>query len=301
MDVVDTLRHQENLVSRELGEEDRDAQLLHRLREIYSGQGIEVPDRILLEGVRALKEQRFVYTPPGPSFARTVARAWVNRGNIGRRLLSLLTLLAFGWGAYHFGVVEPARQRKAQEQAQAERNQIELAERLPAALEQGHEDVLREAQVPAARETADRILADGKAAISRRDAEGARQAINDLEVLRADLRREYVLRIVSRPGEPTGVWRVPQRNPAGRNYYLIVEPVTPDGRILSLPVTSEENGRTATTSKWGVRVDEATARQVERDKNDDGIVQRNRLGEKRRGQLDVNYLMPVLGGAITQW
>lgn len=301
MDVVDTLRHQENLVSRELGEEDRDARLLHRLREIYSGQGIEVPDRILLEGVRALKEQRFVYTPPGPSFARTVARAWVNRGSIGRRLLSLLMLLAFGWGAYHFGVVEPARQRKAQEQAQAERNLIELAERLPAALEQGHEDVLREAQVPAARETADRILADGKAAISRRDAEGARQAINDLEVLRADLRREYVLRIVSRPGEPTGVWRVPQRNPAGRNYYLIVEPVTPDGRILSLPVTSEENGRTATTSKWGVRVDEATARQVERDKNDDGIVQRNRLGEKRRGQLDVNYLMPVLGGAITQW
>ncbi|QRM34517.1 hypothetical protein JO965_32565 (plasmid) [Microvirga sp. VF16] len=301
MDVVDTLRHQENLVSRELGEEVRDAQLLQRLREIYRGQGIEVPDRILQEGVQALKEQRFVYTPPGPSFARTVARAWVNRGRFGRTLLALAALLGLGWGAYHFGVVEPARQRAAQEQALAERNRIELAERLPAALEQGHEDVLREAQVPAARERAGRILADGKAAIERKDAEGARQAINDLEVLRAELRREYILRIVSRPGEPTGVWRVPQRNPAGRNYYLIVEAVTPDGRILSLSVTSEEDGRTVTTSKWGVRVDEAMAMQVQRDKNDDGIVQRNRLGEKRRGQLDVNYLMPVLGGAITQW
>jgi hypothetical protein len=301
MDVVDTLRHQENLVSRELGEEDRDAQLLQRLRDIYRGQGIQVPDRILLEGVQALKEQRFLYTPPGPSLSRTVARAWVNRGRVGRLLAALLALLAFGWGAYHFGVVEPARQQAAQEQAQAERNRIELAERLPAALEQGHEDVLREAQVPAARERADRILADGKAAIARKDAEGARQAIDDLEVLRADLRREYVLRIVSRPGEPTGVWRVPQRNPTGRNYYLIVEPVTPDGRILSLPVTSEEDGRTVTTSKWGVRVSEDVAMQVQRDKNDDGIVQRNRLGEKRRGQLDVDYRMPTLGGAITQW
>jgi hypothetical protein len=301
MDVVDTLRHQENLVSRELGEEDRDAQLLNRLREIYRGQGIEVPDRILQEGVQALKEQRFAYTPPGPSFARTVARAWVNRRRFGRMLLAVAVFLGIGWGAYQFGVVEPARQQAAREQALAERNRIELSERLPAALAQGHEDVLREAQVPVARERADQLLADGRAAVSRGDAEGARQAINDLEVLRADLRREYVLRVVSRPGEPTGVWRVPQRSPTGRNYYLIVEAVTPDGRILSLPVTSEEDGRTVTTSKWGVRVSEDVAMQVQRDRNDDGIVQRNRLGEKRRGQLDVNYLMPVLGGAITQW
>jgi hypothetical protein len=97
------------------------------------------------------------------------------------------------------------------------------------------------------------------------------------------------------------VWRVPERNPGGRNYYLIVEPVAPDGRILSLPVTSEEDGSTVNASKWGVRVSETTAMQVQRDKNDDGIVQRNRLGEKRRGHLDVEYQMPVLGGAITQW
>jgi hypothetical protein len=301
MDVVDTLRHQDTLVNRELGEEERDAQLLERLRQIYRGQGIEVPDRILLEGVQALKEQRFAYTPPGPSFARTVARAWVNRGRFARTLLTLLALLGIGWGAYHFGVERPAQERAVQEQALAERNRIELAERLPGALEQGHEDVLREARVPAARERADRILADGRAALARRDADGARQAIGDLEVLRADLRREYTLRIVSRPGEPTGVWRVPQRNPAGRNYYLVVEPVAPDGRVLSLPVTSEEDGRTVTASKWGVRVSEDVALQVQRDKGDDGIVQRNRLGEKRRGSLDVDYLMPVLGGAITRW
>jgi hypothetical protein len=82
---------------------------------------------------------------------------------------------------------------------------------------------------------------------------------------------------------------------------LIVEPVAPDGRILKLPVTSEEDGRTVTTSKWGVRVDEAVAMQVQQDKNDDGIVQRSELGQKRRGQLEVDYKMPVLGGAITQW
>jgi len=50
-----------------------------------------------------------------------------------------------------------------------------------------------------------------------------------------------------------------------------------------------------------VRVSEDVFNQVRRDKNEDGIVQHNRLGEKRRGSLDVDYLMPVLGGAILSW
>ena len=45
MDVVDTLRHQDNLVARELDETRREAQLIERLRQIYRGQGIEVPER----------------------------------------------------------------------------------------------------------------------------------------------------------------------------------------------------------------------------------------------------------------
>ena len=301
MDVVDTLRHSETIVDRELNAEQREADLLRRLRDIYRGQGIEVPDRVLQEGVRALEERRFVYTPPPPGLATTLARVWVNRGRIGRGLLAAVAALGIGWGVYHVAIERPERERAEQARVAAERARVDLTERLPQALEQAHEDALREAQVPAARERADALLADGKAALSRQDASGAQQAIGELEVLRATLRREYTLRIVSRPGEPSGVWRVPQRNPTGRNFYLIVEAVTPDGRSLSLPVTSEEDGRTETVSKWGVRVSEEVFEQIRRDKNDDGIVQRNRLGEKRRGHLDLTYLMPVLGGAIVRW
>jgi hypothetical protein len=301
MDVVDTLRHSENVVDRELNAEQREADLLRRLRDIYRGQGIEVPDRVLQEGVRALEEQRFVYTPPPPGLATTLARLWVNRGRIGKGLLAALAALGIGWGAYYVAIELPERERAEQARVSAERGRIDLTERLPQALEQAHEDALREAQVAAARERADALLADGKAALSRKDAAGAQQAIGDLEVLRASLRREYTLRIVSRPGEPSGVWRVPQRNPTGRNFYLIVEAVAPDGRSLSLPVRSEEDGRAETVSKWGVRVTEEVFDQIRRDKNDDGIVQQSRLGEKRRGHLEVTYLMPVLGGAILRW
>jgi Family of unknown function (DUF6384) len=301
MDVVDTLRHSDNIVNRELNAEQREADLLRRLRDIYRGQGIEVPDRVLQEGVRALDERRFVYTPPPPGLATTLAHLWVRRGRIGAGLLAAVAALGIGWGTYHVVVELPERERAEQARVAEERARIDLTERLPTALEQAHEDAVREAQVPAARERADTLLADGKAALARRNAAGAQQAIGDLEVLRASLRREYTLRVVSRPGEPSGVWRVPQRNPTGRNFYLVVEAVTPDGRALSMPVTNEEDGRTETVARWGVRVTEDVFEQIRRDKNDDGIVQRNRVGEKRRGHLEVEYVMPVLGGTITRW
>jgi hypothetical protein len=224
MDVVDTLRHNENLAARELDETRREAALIERLRQIYHGQGIEVPDRVLQEGVRALKESRFVYTPPPPGLGTTLARLWVSRGRIGRGLLGMLAALGLAWGAYEFGVVRPERQRAEQARIDAEARAVAIRERLPQALDRGHAEVLAEARAEPARTRAGRILADGRAALARGEAAGAEQALADLEALRADLRREYTLRIVSRPNEATGVYRIPDRNRAARNYYLIVEP-----------------------------------------------------------------------------
>ena len=54
-------------------------------------------------------------------------------------------------------------------------------------------------------------------------------------------------------------------------------------------------------SKFGVRVPHDTFDAVARDKRDDGIVQKNRFGVKRRGMLEVDYEMPFEGGLITKW
>ena len=68
-----------------------------------------------------------------------------------------------------------------------------------------------------------------------------------------------------------------------------------------MPVVSEEDGKTATVTKWGIRVPEATYDAVRADKSDDGIVEDGILGEKKRGTLAVDYLKPVEGGTITGW
>ncbi len=46
---------------------------------------------------------------------------------------------------------------------------------------------------------------------------------------------------------------------------------------------------------------EATFDRVRADKQDDGIIQNNRVGVKRRGDLQPEYEMPVQGGAILEW
>ncbi len=294
MDVVDTLRHREDLVRRELDEEGREAELIARLKKIYHDQGIEVPDHVLADGVEALKESRFVYTPPARGWRRTLLTAWVRRDVYGRRAGLAAALLAAGLGGYYVLQVRPAR--LAQEAAR-----IELTETLPKGLKQAHANVLAVVADADAKQKADQVLADGERAIRNGDRAGASKARGELATLAEDLTREYTLAIVSRPGETTAVWRRPPGRSQARNYYLIVEAIAPDGRRLSLPIRNEETGETATVTRFGVRVPETVYEAVRRDKTDDGIVQRSRFGIKRRGTLAVEYQMPFEGGFITKW
>lgn len=292
MDVVDTLRHNENIALRELGQDGRDEDLKERLRRIYESQGLEVSDRILDDGIKALKESRFTYEP-AQTGSRTLAHMWVRRTFYGK-IAGVVVLLLAAW----IGI--SLWQSTSRERA-AEAARIELAETLPKRLEDIANRALSEARTADARERAQALLEDGAAALSNGDGQATRGIIASLERLTADLAQSYQLRIVSRPGEDTGVFRIPDVNSNARNYYLIVEAVTPDGKVLSLPIRNEEDGKVRTVTRWGVRVPQRTFDAVRRDKQDDGILQNDILGEKPRGALDPVYRMNVTQGAITEW
>jgi hypothetical protein len=294
MDVVDTLRHDQRIVERELSADASDEVLINRLREVYKSQGIEVSDRVLEEGVKALREKRFSYEPPRPSIERSLALLWIDRVRIGKILLGGFFALFCVWLAYDLLVARP--HREAQRQAA-----LEISEVLPKTFADSYADILKEAKVDAATQYAAQLLADGKAALARGDAATARKVAEDLASLRNDLHAEFTLRIVNRPGEASGVWREPLINRGARNDYLIVEAVAPDGKILPRPILNEETGVTSTVNKWGVRVTNDTFEKVMADKRDNGIIERNNVGQKKRGFLDVDYSMPVLGGTITKW
>ena len=150
-------------------------------------------------------------------------------------------------------------------------------------------------------EAAERLLDAGTSALRDEDTDAARDAPRSLQDLRTSLEQEHSLRIVNRAGEQTGVWRVPDINTRARNYYIIVEAVDPTGKVRTVPITNEETGKAEQVNQWGLRVDEETFERVARDKRDNGIIERDRFGDKKRGYLVPEYQMPTSGGAITQW
>lgn len=286
MDVVDTLRHRDLMVDRELDSEGRRQRLLERLRDIYAAQGIEVSDAALSAGVDALEEDRFRYTPTTGGFSVKLARLYVSRGRWFKPLAGLLALGLLIWVVWLFTVGLP---------------EARLLAELPAEIEATHARITEISVSDAATARADQLLAQAKQSLEQENRGQAENRHEQLQTLLRELETAYEVRIVSRPNEVSAIWRVPDINPDARNYYLIVEAVTPTGSVVPLRIRNEEDGNTYQVSKWGLRVDEQTFEAIADDKRDDGIVQDNVVGVKPVGQTDPEYRLPTTGATITDW
>lgn len=293
MDVVDTLRHEEGQVARELKAEERDEAMVERLRKVYASQGIDVPDHILKAGVEDLKRDRFVYAPPSAGTQRTLAMVYISRGVWSKWLAGAAAVLVVALAAWYFLVTLPQQ-----------RSEAELLARLQALPDTYSELVSRIADLTEdvdAEEEARRLASDGKLALDDGNNQAAFKAEADLRSLAAQLQEVFKVQIISREGVPTGIERIPEANPDTTNYYIVVEAIDPDGNILERTILSEENSKVETVDKWGQRVSETIYSAVRRDKMEDGIVQKGVLGEKRRGEREIKWRTGVKDGAITQW
>lgn len=286
MDVVDTLRHRDLIVDRELDSSGRRQRLLDRLREIYRAQGIDVTDEALQAGVDALEQDRFSYTSTASGFSAKLARVYVSRDRWLKPLVGVLALGFIIWVAWYFTVGLP---------------QARINELLPTKIEASYSRIDAISASDAATERASTLLGQAKRAFGEENYQEAENLHVQLQSLLRELETSYDIRIVSRPNEVSGVWRVPDLNPDARNYYLIVEAVSSAGDVVPVNVRSEEDGRTRERLKWGLRVSEDTFEAVAADKRDDGIIQGDIVGEKKPGKLDPEYRIPTTGATIADW
>ena len=286
MDVVDTLRHQRDIAERELDAGNRRARLLERLKTLYQGQGIEVPEHILQEGIDALEQERFEYHGVTPSWRTRLANIWVSRGRWGKPV-ALLGVIAAVFYAFYFATeVLPERSLRAG---------------LPASLAKSVQRITEIAKNPSVVANANTQLVTAKQYLDDGDFASAQQINAQLAQMQTNLQRSYSIRIVSRARESSGVWRVPDVNESSRNYYLIVEAIDSAGKVVALDIYNEETSKSSLVTTWGIRVNEKTFYEVAADKQDDGIIQHNTVGKKLPGFLQEQFSIPTSGGRITQW
>ncbi len=168
-------------------------------------------------------------------------------------------------------------------------------------VDQQYQAIKKLAQEPAALAQAEHLYQSAAAHKEARTVPLLQQVTAQLQELNTALAQEYEVRIVSKPGVKSGIWRYPHDNPGAKNYYLVVEAIGTDGAPVSLSITSEEDQTTRTVSMWGERVTEAAYEKVKNDKLDDGIIQQKVAGRKQRGYLKPEYdaSFSVQGGKIT--
>ena len=286
MDVVDTLRHQHGIAERELNTQTRREDLLERLKELYDAQGISVPEHVLQEGIDALEQERFQYQPVAPSWQTKLAKMWVSRRRWGKPIGFLAVLGSLFFGYYFMTEVLPEKRLQAAlpKQIESSLSQIENIAKNPELITQAQQN----AEV-------------ARIAIDSGDYDQAQDIAARLTSAADSIAGEYTMRVISKPNQSSGVWRVPPNNPKGRNYYLIVEALDNNNKVLELDILNQENNKTERTKQWGLRVNEQTFYQIAADKKDDGIIQNNQVGKKEVGFLKPSFSIPTTGATITKW
>ncbi|MFT5136955.1 MAG: hypothetical protein ACI9LY_004171 [Arenicella sp.] len=286
MDVVDTLRHQRGIAEREMDGQGRQERLLERLKKMYTAQGIDVPDHVLQEGIDALEQERFQYQPVTRGWRTKISSMWVSRRRWGKPVGVLVVLASLFTGIYIVTDVLPERALRSE---------------LPKSIRMTMESIEKIANDNVVVEQAKFQAQNAATALSDDDLDRAQKIEQSLKKIDRGLKTVYSVRVISRQGEDSGVWRIPDVNDASRNYYLIVEAVDHNNNVKQLEILNEETNKRSLARTWGIRVSEETFFKIAADKKDDGIIQGNKVGEKRLGDLAPTFSIPTTGGTITDW
>ena len=131
------------------------------------------------------------------------------------------------------------------------------------------------------------------------------ETFSQLQSLDNILNQEYTLRIVNRSGVRSGIDRyyTDQGGKRVSGYYLIVEAIDSKGNALQMDIRNEESGQTERVTMWGERIPNEVYERVKEDKLDNGIINDDVVGRKKKGYLKEEMTMRDLikQGQITRW
>ncbi len=264
---------------------DRQA-TIREIQVMYEELGDLVDAGTIEQALDEYLAQRYAFTPPRPGLGNRLAFLYIRRRRVAKRVLAPAAVVAaFVWGG--FALTDALRTGAIERDAGRLRT-------LQAEVTGFHAAVLAEAAEELARERAAELRRSADAQVAARDLDGLETTAESYRRLRGQIGAEYEIVIVG------GVWREHTELEGVRNYYLRVQAVTADGQRLPVMIRNEENGTTAEVTEWAERVPKEAYDRVAADNEDNGIIDDDDFGFKRRGFLTAERNYDDLG-QITEW
>lgn len=194
---------------------------------------------------------------------------------------------------------------KALAAAERDREEIkrkaEVSARLLPQLEAVTSGPLSEVKDAKAKAALSDIVAQMRDAANDGNEPGYQRAYERFKSFAGYIRSPYKIQIVNRNGVQTGFARTNDRSGA-KTWYLVVEAVSPTGVAYPLEIKDRITGSMRTTATWAIRVSENVIRAVKRDKEEDGVLDRNIAGSKAAGTLDIVWTMDAFDGqTLNTW
>ena len=184
---------------------------------------------------------------------------------------------------------------------------------LPAQLNQLYSSIKSVAEEREAIDQADKINQEAQTYLKTADVKNLKQTIQRLSEIDSILKQDYKITIINRQDLKSGIDRyyTDENGKRSSGYYLIVEAKDKSGRVMSILIENEEDGKTYKVDMWGERVPEEVYEAVKEDKIDNGIINDDEFGLKRRGYINPEITMKIGGvfrkkpieraGQITNW
>ncbi|NQD36956.1 hypothetical protein HPT27_07960 [Permianibacter sp. IMCC34836] len=145
------------------------------------------------------------------------------------------------------------------------------------------------------------LLGEGQAFKQASSIDGVDRWAKHADRTCAFFKTPITLRIVSEPGEKTGVWRYYDGNRGAKTYYIIVDAVTAGGDKASALIQSAEDQQQYERRRFGVRVNENTFEAIKRDKQDDGLLTQPEAGKKAANSLRWQLSSGFDSNFIAEW
>ena len=297
MDVASTLRKEQEIVEREFNLEKTKQMLRDKLIRTAELTGEELTPEQVEAAVNWYYDNLHEYEEPEKSLNWYLAHLYVARGWIMKIFLPIALAMGAIWSLWFapfapFSDSNQKRKLMTSLQVQIEKD-AQFAMSIAAS-----DHIAKEIQ---------KLKMESSAHFDSGNVDGLKTVQEKIADIEKIINEEYTITVVSGPNQKSGIDTY-QENGDQSGYYLIVQARDANGNPLKQRIKNIETDSYHTVETWAEKVPKSVYDRLAQDKTEDGILNETVFATKKRGEMEVEMVMPGDSnspikriGQITEW